>query len=61
MNKEIPVKTPYGDGVIESVTISELKKLMVKIRYEDRWVNYSIGEVEPLLEKKDIKLKKMDL
>jgi hypothetical protein len=61
MNKEIPVKTPDGDGVIESVTISELKKLMVKIRYEDRWVNYSIGEVEPLLEKKDIKLKKVDL
>ena len=59
MSKEIPVKTPDGDGVIESITITELKKLMVKIRYEDRWINYSIGDVEPLLEKKDIKLKKV--
>lgn len=61
MSKEIPVKTPDGDGVIESITITELKKLMVKIRYKDKWVNYTIGEVEPLLEKKDIKLKKVDL
>ena len=54
-HKEIPVITPNGEGVIESITISELKQLMVRIRYEDEWVNYSIGNIEETLNSKEIK------
>jgi hypothetical protein len=56
-HKEIPVITPNGEGVIETITISELKQLMVRIRYEDTWVNYSIGNVEEALNLKEIKFK----
>jgi hypothetical protein len=56
-HKEIPVITPNGEGVIETITISELKQLMVRIRYEDTWVNYSIGDVEEALNLKEIKFK----
>ena len=56
-HNEIPVITPEGEGVIESITITEFKKLMVRIRYEDRWVNYSIGDIEESLNLKEIKFK----
>lgn len=56
-HKEIPVLTPNGEGVIESITITELKQLMVRIRYEDMWVNYSIGNIEETLNLKEIKFK----
>lgn len=56
-HKEIPVITPSGEGVIESITISELKQLMVRIRYEDMWVNYQIGNIEEALNLKKIKFK----
>ncbi len=56
-HKEIPVITPNGEGVIESITISELKQLMVRIRYEDTWVNYPIGNIEESLNLKEIKFK----
>lgn len=56
-HKEIPVITPNGEGVIETITISELKQLMVRIRYEDMWVNYPIGSIEEALNLKEIKFK----
>lgn len=56
-HKEIPVLTPNGEGVIESITITELKQLMVRIRYEDMWVNYPIGNIEEALNLKEIKFK----
>ena len=30
---------------------------MVRIRYEDEWVNYSIGNIEETLNSKEIKFK----
>lgn len=56
-HNEIPVVTPNGEGVIESITITELKQLMVRIRYEDMWVNYPIGNIEEALNLKEIKFK----
>jgi len=56
-HNEIPVITPEGEGVIESITITEFKKLMVRIRYEDVWINYSIGDIEEALNLKEIKFK----
>jgi hypothetical protein len=56
-HNEIPVITPNGEGVIESITITEFKQLMVRIRYEDRWINYSIGDIEESLNLKEIKFK----
>ena len=55
--KEIPVLTPNGEGIIESITISELKQLMVRIRYEEMWINYPIGNIEEALNMKEIKFK----
>lgn len=58
INKEIPVILPNGEeGVIESLTISELDYLMIKVRYEGRWVNYSIGKINEVLDLKEIKFK----
>ena len=58
-NKEIPVTTPEGDGVIEAVIISELQHLIIRIRYEDGWMNYSVGDIETVLESKNIKVKEI--
>lgn len=56
-SKEIPVLTPSGEGVIESLTISELNQLMIKVRYEDKWINYSVGKVDELLDLVNIKIR----
>jgi len=57
-NKEIPVIAPNGEeGVIESLTISELNYLMVKVRYQGKWINYSVGKIEEVLNLKDVKFK----
>lgn len=55
---EISVITPNGEGIIESITISELKQLMVRVRYEDIWVNYPVGNIEEFLSLKEITFKK---
>lgn len=54
---EIPVMTPNGEGVIESLTISELNYLMVRVRYDDRWVNYTVDKLEEILDLVNIKFK----
>lgn len=54
---EIPVVTPNGEGVIESLTISELNYLMIRVRYNDRWVNYTVDKLEEILSSTGIKLK----
>ena len=54
---EIPVVTPYGEGVIESLTISELNYLMVRVRYNDRWVNYTVDKLEEILNLVNIQFK----
>jgi len=56
-HQEIPVLTPSGEGVIEMITINELKQLMVRIRYQDVWINYPIGNIEEALNLKKIKFK----
>jgi len=58
VNKEIPVITSSGEeGVIESLTISELDFIVVKVRYEDKWVNYTVGKINEFFNVKDVKIK----
>jgi hypothetical protein len=54
---EIPVVTPNGEGVIESLTISELNYLMIRVRYDDRWINYTVNKLEDILNPVNITLK----
>ena len=54
---EIPVETPNGVGTIEKITISDLNYLMIRVKYEDGWLNYPICDMTELLKKKKIKLK----
>lgn len=57
-SKEVPVITSEGEeGVIESLTISELDYLMIKVRYKDRWINYSVGKINEVFNLKDIEIK----
>ena len=56
-NNEIPVITPNGEGVIESLTISELNYLMIRVRYDDRWINYTVNKLEDILNPVNITLK----
>ena len=60
-SKEIPVISPNGEeGVIESLTISELDYLMVKVRYNGKWINYSVGKIDEVLNLNGIKFKNIN-
>lgn len=57
-SKEISVIAPNGEeGVIESLTISELDYLMVKVRYNGKWINYTVGKINEVLDLKGVKFK----
>jgi len=57
-NKEISVETPSGEGVIESLGVSDLNYLMVRVRYPGKqWINYNVGKVDELLDLINIKIK----
>ena len=51
----IPVETPDGTGIIEKLTISDLNYLMIRVKYEDGWVNHPICDISDLLKIKKIK------
>jgi hypothetical protein len=45
------IKTSNGKGVIEKIYFSELNYLMVKIKFEEKWINYRIESLPEVKEK----------
>lgn len=52
------VKTSKGEGVIESLKITELGHVMVRVYYPDDkvFVNYSVSNIIKLLENSNLQL-----
>ena len=53
------LNTPIGEGLLETLYVSELGYVMVKVYYptEKRWVTYNINRVENILEDTQLSLK----
>lgn len=55
---KIEVESESGTGIIESISISELGYVMVKVFNGDHWVSHKIGEIKQLLEANNLKIRK---
>ena len=53
------LNTPNGEGLLETLYVSELGYVMVKVYYptEKRWVTYNINRVENILEDTQLSVK----
>lgn len=53
------LNTPIGEGLLETLYVSELGYVMVKVYYpiEKRWVTYNINRVENILEDTQLSVK----
>ena len=53
MLKKTLVSTPYGEGVIDNIKITELGFIRLSVHYEKEgiWKSWFLGKIEELLEK----------
>lgn len=53
------LNTPIGEGLLETLYVSELGYVMVKVYYpnEKRWVTYNINRIENILEDTQLSVK----
>lgn len=53
------INTPIGEGLLETVYVSELGYVMVKVYYptDKRWVTYNINRIENILENTQLSIK----
>lgn len=53
--KKMKVSTPYGQGTIDSLWISDLGYVMVKVYFKKTrtWMNFNMTTIDELLVKKD--------